>query len=198
MSVKELCLFAEKLRESIKSVGPKIFFSFWLHYICVTASSARLKWTSLHITYWVERVVLLEALFKNDGLVLGEPELLSRGFTVFFITDTSRAIPLKIMLFPVSFSLASLSAQARYRAIGGWNASFFFAIARGRQPVHVDASEERSSLCTTRFRVSAYKIKLEVRTSEKDLSLGREADLKNRKCMICEKVAICVGFGCER
>jgi hypothetical protein len=97
--------------------------------------------------------VFFEALFENSWLVLGEPELLSRGFSVFFIADTTRGSSLNLMVLPVGFSLASLAAHARYRAVWGWYAHFFFAIAGGRQPVHVDASEERSSLGPARFGV---------------------------------------------
>lgn len=94
--------------------------------------------------------MLLEALFENGGLVLGEPELLSRGLTVFFIADASS---LDVEIFAIGLSLAPLAAHARHRAVGRRHARLVFAVARGRQPVHVDAPKKRSGPDPARFEV---------------------------------------------
>ena len=106
------------------------------------------------ITYWVESIVLLETFFEYSGLVLWEPELLSRGLTVFFIAYTSRTISLNLKLIAVGFSLASFPANARDSTVWRRHASFFFAVRRRRQSVYVDAPKEWPGLCPKTLRVS--------------------------------------------
>lgn len=97
--------------------------------------------------------MLLEALFKNGRLVLGEPELLSRSLSVFFIADSSRASSLDLVLVLVAingFSLAPLPAHARDRAVRRRHAGLVLAVrCCRRRPVDVDSPEERSGLDPT-------------------------------------------------
>lgn len=71
------------------------------------------------MTYRVESVVLFEAVFEDGRLVLGEPELLSRGLTVLFIADASGTVSVDVEIFAIGLSLASLPAHARHRAVRG-------------------------------------------------------------------------------
>lgn len=99
--------------------------------------------------------MLFEALFKNSGLVFGEPELLPRRFVVFFIADSSRTSSVRVLLLAtVCLPLASLPADARNRAVRRRNSRLLVAIDLRRQSIHVDPLQKRPRLASKRFRTS--------------------------------------------
>ena len=112
-------------------------------------------------TYRIESVVNFKAFFENHRLVFGETKLLPRGITVFFVADSSRwssleiELEIEIELLSVGLlSLASLPADTRDRAVRRRNSSFFLAIDRRRNSIHVDSFQQRSRLDSASLRVS--------------------------------------------
>lgn len=128
----------------------KVFFFFFpilLHFL------GELTETEKQNTYWVESVVLFEALFKNGWLIFRKSQLLSWSVTILFVADTTRASSLHFELISIRFPLASLAANARNRAVRRWDAHFFFVICMWWQSIHVDSSKKWSGLGATRLRV---------------------------------------------
>jgi len=119
-------------------------------------------------TYGIESVVLLEAFFKNGGLFLGQPELLSGIFSgVFVVAQATRGRPLDLVVFAgtggLPFAGTSLSTHGRDGAVRRRHSSVVL-VGDGR-PVHVDSFQERRPAS---FRVPICTIARQIRFRERN------------------------------